>query len=204
MDYTSLGVQIQKYANRTDAMFIEQIPNFIIQAMSRIYSEAKSLGFEIKTVGYLVENQAFIGKPANWKETISFAIINNTEFSYLLPRSEEFGRTYWPMSTQTDFPLFYSDSNYSNFLLFPTPNSSYPVQLIYRGLPQFNAEAPENFLTQRYPNLLLYACMVEATPFLKDDERVPVWSSFYDRELQNVNRDLQITYVDRTSKRDAN
>jgi len=47
------------------------------------------------------------------------------------------------------------------------------------ALPLFNVENPTNFLTVRYPSLLLYASMLETIPFLKGDERVPVFESLY-------------------------
>ncbi len=47
MNYTTLTEQIKSYANRTDALFNAQIPNFIEQGINRIYSEAKNIGFEI-------------------------------------------------------------------------------------------------------------------------------------------------------------
>jgi hypothetical protein len=79
---------------------------------------------------------------------------------------------------------------------------AYGYLLNYLRLPLFNAANPTNFLTDRYPNLLLYACMVEAIPFLKDDERVPVFESLYNRALQSINLETTQRYTDRTSKRD--
>ena len=46
MDYNSLTQQIIQYSKRTDQFFIDQVPNFINQAINRIYSEAKNIGFE--------------------------------------------------------------------------------------------------------------------------------------------------------------
>ncbi len=207
MDYNSLTLQIQQYANRTDAFFVDQIPNFITQAMSRIYSEAKSLGFETYSIvgNTLTANQQNFGQlPANWKETISFSIIGNDLITYLLPRSLEFGNTYCPIPNTFGRPVFFANINYNDINFFPGPDLDYPYQLIYRGLPLFNTANTTNFLTERYPSLLLYACMLEAIPFLKDDERVPVFESFYNRELQNINRDQQTNIIDRTSKRNTN
>lgn len=203
MNYASLTTQIQNYANRTDAIFIGQIPNFINQAMNRIYSEAKSLGFEIVYGGNLTANQSIFPKPNNWKETISFSITNNNQVFYLFPRSYEFGSTYWPTPGQYALPKFYADKNYDSFTLFPGPDQNYSLTLIYRGLPDFDVQHTTNFLTDRYPSLLLYASLLEAISFLKDDERIPVFESLYNRALQDANRDKQVTITDRTTKRDT-
>lgn len=70
------------------------------------------------------------------------------------------------------------------------------------GLPQFDQDSQTNFLTQRYPNLLLYACMMEAIPFLGDDERTPIFENLYNRALQNINRDTTERYTDRVTAKE--
>ena len=207
MDYNSLRLQIQNYSNRTDQFFIDQIPDFINQGVNRIYSEAKSIGFEIVLNGNLVINNPLLAKPGNWKETISLSITDNrlnpAPSSFLLLRSLEFCKSYWPKVTPTSTPEFYANAlGYDNFFFAPTPDYAYPMQLIYLGLPLFNVGNPTNFLTLRYPSLLLYACLLETIPFLKDDERVPVFEALYSRALQSVNKDAQKLYTDRVSKRD--
>jgi len=215
MDYNSLVAQIQQYANRTDQRFSDVIPDFINQGINRIYSEAKNIGFEKTTDPFqlvIAENQVL--KPADWKETISFLLfLPNIDATKryaitLLPRSYEFCTTYW---TQTSFrtaqPKFYSEFNAKEIIpqpfwyIAPTPDQEYSVQIKYLAMPQFDAQHPTNFLTYGYPNLLLYSCLLEAAIFLKDDERVPVFESYYNRALQNINRDTVERYTDRTSQR---
>jgi hypothetical protein len=209
MDYNSLTAQIQQYAKRTDQFFIDQIPNFIDQGINRIYSEAKSIGFETVVNNNLTANSSSLAKPANWKETVSINIMDdrpgaNPISSFLFLRSLEFCKSYWPNSVDTSTPTFYADfEGYNAFYIAPTPDYAYPFQLIYLSLPLFNQDNPTNFLTERYPSLLLYASMLETTPFLKDDERVPVFESLYNRALQGVNQDSKKLYIDRIAKRDV-
>lgn len=204
MDYNSLTEQIKQYSKRTDEFFISQIPNFINQAINRIYSEAKNIGFEKVVTAQLTQNQFLLDKPADWKETVSLTISPGS-LSVLQLRTLEFCQAYWPNpSTDRSIPLFYADfNNYSSFYLAPTPDQNYFFTLIYLALPLFNAENPENFLTLRYPSLLLYASMLETIPFLKGDERVPVFESLYNRALQSINKDAEKLYTDRVAKRDV-
>jgi hypothetical protein len=210
MDYNSLTDQIKQYSKRTDEFFISQIPNFINQAINRIYSEAKNIGFE--TVAFpstsaeqIQANNFLFPKPTNWKETVSFTITllpNNRTILQL--RTLEFCQSYWQNPNATGQPVFYADfNNYNSFYLAPTPDQNYNFQLIYLALPLFNAENPTNFLTTRYPSLLLYASMLETIPFLKGDERVPVFESLYNRALQGINKDAEKLYTDRVAKRDV-
>lgn len=210
MNYTSLIEQIKQYSKRTDEFFISQIPNFINQAINRIYSEAKNIGFETVVFSndpeqQIQANNFLFPKPTNWKETVSFTITlppNNRTILQL--RTLEFCQSYWQNPTATGQPVFYADfNNYSSFYLAPTPDQNYNFQLIYLALPLFNAENPTNFLTTRYPSLLLYASMLETIPFLKGDERVPVFESLYNRALQSINKDAEKLYTDRVAKRDV-
>lgn len=223
MTYDSLVLLIQKYANRTDEGFTEVIPDLITFAINRIYSEAKHIGFE-RVAGdnngfpLFKENSPFIAKPTDWKETISFSYLQpfngGNRKIYLSQRTYEFCTTYWPTAGSTGAPLFYA--NYGNqnanlgnqgessdsFYIAPTPDQDYQGELIYLGLPIFDQANQTNFLTQRYPQLLLYACMVEAIPFVANDERIQVFESEYRRALQNINQDSSSRYTDRTSMRD--
>lgn len=212
MDYNSLVAQIKAYANRSDDLFNAQIPNFINQGINRIYNEAKNIGFQQVTQDNLTFTRGTntVSKPNFWKETISFQYINdNNVNTFLLPRTYEFCINYWPVQANQAAPLFYADYNLpqqnvgpGQFYIVPTPNKAYQYIITYLGLPEFDAMHTTNFLTDRFPNLLLYACMTEAAPFLKDDERVPVFESYYNRALQNINRETTERYTDRTSKRD--
>lgn len=207
MDYNSLVLEIQNYANRTDDFFIAQIPGFINKAMNRIYSEADSIGFEIFTFGNLTANNNQLQKPANWKNTISCSItddrVNPATISFLEPRSFEFCRVYWPQPTTVAKPVFVADVlAYNSFYFAPTPDYTYPFQLIYHGLPLFNAQNPENFLTLRYESLLLYACLFETLLWLKNDERIAAVEASFNRALQDVNKDRKGQITDRTSQRD--
>ena len=204
MNYNTLTQQIKAYANRKDAAFNAQIPNFIEQGINRIYSEAKNIGFEVTRIGDIAINNITIIKPANWRETISLEIYTaDQKFSkFLLPRSYEFCKSYWPDQTLTAEPTFYSDyDQYYNFFISPTADKAYKYRLIYLQTPLFDAQNTENFLTRRYPRLLFYACMLEAMPFLKDDERLGQFEQLYASSLADINKDSTARYVDRISDR---
>lgn len=213
MDYPSLVTQIQNTCNRTDAYFLSQIPDFIDRGISRIYYDAKNIGFQkiANTGTNFTSSNPLILKPADWKETISlsYTIPGATPFTtYVFPRTYEFCKTYWPNVTSTGQPVFYADYNLptsttgpGNLYLAPTPNSTYAYELIYLSTPLFNVDNPRNFLTDQYPLLLLDVCMVEAVTFLKDDERIAAFEASYQRALAAINNITQERYTDRTSKR---
>lgn len=215
MDYNSLISLIISYANRNEPAFVNAIPQIINQAMSRIYSEAKTIGFQKTLTGLnMTANVPFIPKPQDYKETINIQFVipgPNPVSNFLLERTYEFCVLYAPNINALGVPVFYSTDldvpqvNVAQalFYLAPTPDQNYPYQLTYLSFPPlFNTANPTNFITDKYPNLIFYACMLEAIPYLKSDERIPVFESLYSRALQNVNNDTKSRYNDRYSKRD--
>lgn len=202
------------YANRNEPNFIAAVPDIINQAMSRIYSEAKAIGFQKTVTGNMTIGIRSIVKPDDYKETISFqyTIPGSVPYTtFLYGRTTEFCIAYSPNANLTAPPLFYSaDLNVppqqlaqARIMIIPSPDMDYPYELTYLAFPPlFDGNNPTNFLTDRYPNLLLYACMVEAIPYLKSDERIPVFESLYNRALQGINMDTKERYTDRLTQRD--
>ena len=213
MNYNSLKNQIISYTNRNEPVFISNIPDLINQAMSDIYSRAKTIGFQKTIQGEFDVNQPFIQKPGDYKSTINLQYTNNSKVNFLLNRNYEFCTTYWPNITSSDVntpPLFYSadldvaQENAAPAFIYiaPTPAIAYPYILTYLSFPPvFNEQSNQNFLTDKYPNLLLYGCMVQAIPFLKSDERAALFTSLYEKELENINKDTVERYTDRVVKR---
>jgi hypothetical protein len=177
------------------------------------------LGFEITlNVNAIQTNQSIINKPGNWRETISIQMIdlqNNSIF--LLPRSLEFCRTYWPNVNLTAQPKYYSDmvpnlnnanldNTYgnSNWFIAPTTDQVYNFVIIYLGIPLFNADNSTNFLTQRYPDLLLYSCLIEACLFLDNEEKRNKYDTMFSKELETINNMNRNRSTDRTVIRENN
>jgi hypothetical protein len=215
LTYPILIESLQTYMLRTDAPFVDQIPYLIQQGVIRVYNNAKDLGFEIRVnIESDVIGSSTVLKPSNWRETVSILMFDNRTqtTSYLLPRSREFCLTYWNnQQGMNGRPKYYSDSvlnlnnqdlrnTYGEFYWTVIPNldQAYTFDIIYLGIPLFNADNPVNFLTQRYPNLLLYSCLIEACLFLDDEEKRNKYQSMFDQELETINRMNTDRSADRT------
>ncbi len=120
----------------------------------------------------------------------------------ILPRSLEYCQSYWPDETQTGNPLFYADYDYQHFLIVPTPVRAFPFQLNFWEQPALLDDTTQtNFLTDYVPNLLLYGALLEATPFLKNDERIKTWQDMYDRAAAAVSGEDIRKILDRAQRR---
>lgn len=200
MTYSSLVTDIETYCERDDEPFTSQVPRFILMAENRIASENKPLGFVRTVLGTL--NGNVLEKPIRWRKTKNFSLLVGAERRSLYSRGYEYLRSFWPDPTKVDVPYYYADYDYEHFFIAPTPALQYSFELQYYELPEPLSENNQtNWTTQYAPQLLLYAALMEAMPFLKTSERIPEFQNLYDRALQSVTREDQSRMTDSTATR---
>lgn len=203
MTFNSLQEDLRRYLERgftadSDPIVYEQLPRLINMAERRIAHELKLQGFIRFVTTNLVPGVAVYEKPDRWRDTISMRVNGQP----LLSRSYEYVRNYWPVEATTAEPEFYADYDYSHWLIAPTPATAQSVEISYYELPRLLDDANQsNWLTAYAPNLLLYAALLEATPFLKNDERINTWQSNYDRHAQALSGEDLKKILDRNAQR---
>ena len=189
MTFGSLVTTLEAYLARNDANVVGQIPFFIMLGQQRIPREMKILGFRQEILGSYdgtCQSTGIMQKPSDWRKTIAFysgtGTGNNTH-TPLYERPYEYIRTVYPaitLGTTPSVPRFYADADWNHWLIGPAPDQAYPYKIAYYSTLVFlDANNTTNWLTQYAPDLLLYACLLEAIPFVKADERIPVWQAMY-------------------------
>lgn len=201
--YNSLQQDVRRYIERgftaeSDPMVYEQIPRLINYTERRIASELKIQGFIRAVTTQLQVGVSVYDKPDRWRDTISMTVNGEPIFT----RVYEYLRSYWPDPAKTGKPEFYGDYDYQHWLIVPTPMAVAQLEILYYEMPQLLDDGnQENWLTAYAPNLLLYGVLLECAPFLKNDERIPVWQQMYDRAASVQNgQDLQ-KILDRSAVR---
>ena len=185
MTYDSLVLDIRSYLERTDAATLDKIPTFIMLAEQVIATELKVLGNLTVATSTMTQGQAVIDKPARWRKTVSINITVAGERRPVLLRKYEYLREYWPDPTQEDVPEYYCDYDYTHWLVAPTPAAAYNYEVLYYERSQPLDESNQtNWFTQYAPQALLYGALLQAMPFLKNDERIPMWKAQYDQVMQ--------------------
>jgi hypothetical protein len=192
MTYESLVADMQTYCERDDSTFIDQIPRLLMIAENKIALTVRNLGMiqyvtsTFSAVGG--DNNPIVKKPARWRQTISFNYTNASgKRKYLYPRSYDYCRAYWPNPSLSDLPLYYGDYNYEHWLVVPSVSSAFAFEVAYHERPEpLSSDNQESWTTQYAPQLLLYACLLECQPFLKNKESLAVWKGLYDEEVQGL------------------
>jgi hypothetical protein len=128
----------------------------------------------------------FFGTPADWLESKEFQLNTNpiTKLDYI---TESFGNqlraTRFPGAGK---PRFYTIVG-NQFEFIPTPDAEYFAELTYYAkIPPLSDSNTSNWLLAYAPDLYLYGALIEAEPYLKNDERIGVWGELYLRAINEI------------------
>ena len=181
MNYSSLVEDIQQYLERTDDATIAQIPRFIMLAEQVIASQIKFLGNLTVNTSNMVIATATIDKPARWHKTISMNVTVDGKRQPVFLRKYEYLREYAPDPSVQGTPKFYADYDYTHWLVAPTPDTAYDYEVLYYERVQpLDSTNQTNWFTIYAPQAMLYGSLLQAMPFLKNDERISMWQQQYD------------------------
>jgi hypothetical protein len=196
--YDSLVDDIQTYLERTDAQTLAKIPQFIMLAEQIIAADIKFLGNLTVAESAMVQGESVIAKPARWRKTVSMNVTVAGTRTPVLLRTYEYIREYWPTQSMTDLPKFFCDYDYEHWLVGPTPAAAYSYEVLYyQRVPPLDSANQSNWFTQYAPQALLYGSLLQAMPFLKNDERMPMWQGNYDHIIEVLKAENVMRIADR-------
>jgi len=203
MTYDSLLVDVRRYLERgftqeSDQIVYDQLPRLVTLGERRIARELKIQGFIRAVTTPLSTGVAVYLKPDRWRDTVSMTVTGSPIFA----RSYEYCRSYWPDEGETGAPQFYADYDFQHWLITPPPDDDYDLEILYYEQPALLGEDLQtNWLTDYAPDLILYATLLEASPFLKNDERVGMWQAMYDRSAKALSGEDLGRIMDRSANR---
>jgi hypothetical protein len=139
MNYVQLYQAIQDYVETTEQLFVDNISTFVRQAEQRIYNTVQLPPLRKNVTGTLTASNKYLSAPLDYLSTFSMAVIKaDGSYEYLLNKDVNFIRQAYPQPTDTGEPKYYAlfGSQYTltnelSFILGPTPDSSYNVELHY-------------------------------------------------------------------------
>lgn len=209
MTFNSLQSDIQAYLERGNALIdpslFNQLPKLINNAEREINNRLKLQGDLIPVQATLAAGVAVYAKPDRWRRTVSmnYGALTNLNFrTGLYPRDYEYCRAYWQDDTILAPPEFYADYDYEHWIVVPTPDQSYPWEILYYQLPALlDAANQTNWVSNYAPTTLLYRTLLECTPFIKNDDRMPTWDGLYETSIGALGGEDAKKMVDRNVTR---
>jgi len=177
MNYTQLSAAIQAYTENTEANFVAEIPVFVQQAEQRIYNSVQFPSIRKNVTGSTSANNKYLGCPSDFLAVYSMAVIDATgAYEYLLNKDVNYIRQAYPQPTDTAIPKYYAlfgsqtnDVNELTFILGPTPDTTYSVELHYYYYPPSIVTASTSWLGDNFDTVLLYGSLVEAYTYMKGE-----------------------------------
>lgn len=173
--FAQLKTAIQDFAENTETSFVTNLPVFIRAAEERIFKLVDLENFRKNVSASMTASNRFLQAPTDFLASFSLSIEVSSSKKFLLQKDVNFLQEYWPNSSLTGEPEFYALFDDSNFLIAPTPDSGYSVEVHYYYRPASltaGAESGTTFLSVNAPNAILFGSLVEAYIYMKGEQDV--------------------------------
>jgi len=190
--FTTLKTAIQDYTQNSESTFVSQLPRFILNAEERILKECQLEDFRKYQQGSATTGNKFLSKPSDYLAAFSLSLVTSDTQYFLLLKHPTFLQDYTPNAVSSSLraqPKYYANWNDSSFLLAPTPNDNYTMELhyFYRPVSITTSGDGTSWLGDNAEIALLYASLVEAYTFMKGEmDLLKLYNDRYMEGLQTL------------------
>ena len=172
--FATLKTAIQDYTDNAETTFVNHLNDFIKASEERIFKTVDLDYFRKNVEGTTTSGNKFLQKPSDYLATFSLSLVNSGSNVFLLQKDVNFLQEYHPDPTVTGTPKYYAQFDVDNFILAPTPNADFAVELHYYYRPTSLTTDPNGttWISTNAPDALLYGTLVEAYTFMKGDKDI--------------------------------
>jgi len=170
MTYSELVAAVNSYAE--NQFTTTDINTFIEQAEQRIYNTVQLPDIRRNQTGNTTTGNKYLSTPTDWLSTFSLAVIDSdNQYTYLLNKDVNFIRESFPDTDAAYYgkPEYYAIFDENTFILAPTPDDDYTVELHYYYYPESIVTAGTSWLGDNFDSALFYGTLLEAATYLKDE-----------------------------------
>jgi hypothetical protein len=176
MTYAELVSAIKGYAENdfptTAGSFTStnQLNTFIQQAEQRVYNSVQFPAIRKNVTGTTTSGNKYLAMPDDFLASYSLAAIDGDgNYEFLLNKDVNFIRAAYPKATDSGVPYYYALFDDNTFILGPTPDAAYTMELHYYYYPASIVTAGTSWLGDNFDSVLLYGALLEAAAFMKSD-----------------------------------
>jgi len=194
MNYAELTAALQDYLETDETTFVTYVPTFVRQAEERIMRSVQIPELRKNATSSTTTNNQYVARPTDMLSVFSLAVVDGTgQYTYLYPKDVSFLREAYPTVTATGLPLYYAQfdgedaSDAGHFLVAPTPDDTYTIELHYFYDPPSIVTSSTSWLGDNAESALLYGTLVEAYTFLKGDaDLIKLYNERYKEALAEL------------------
>ena len=172
MTYLELKNLVQNYLQNTETPFVSDLPNLIKQAEERILKTVNLPVFRKNVSGTLTSGNQYLATPSDFLDNFSLSFTNSNAQTFLLYKDVNFIREAYPDSTTIGLPKHYALFDDTTFIIGPTPNNNFSVELHYFYRPNSitaGADSGTTWLATNAINTLLYGTLLESYVYMKGE-----------------------------------
>ncbi len=188
--YDQLKQAIQDFTDNTETSFVTNLPVFIRGAEDRIFTVVDLELFRKNATSSLSTGDPYLTVPSDYLAPFSLQITSAGSEDFLLIKDVNFVQTYTDSVGANGAPKYYSIFDINNFIVGPTPDSNYDVELHYYYRPASitaGAGAGTTWLSTDAPNALLYGSLVEAYTYMKGEaDMMQLYEQRFIQEIQRL------------------
>lgn len=179
MNYTELKTNIEDICE--NSFTDDQLAMFTQQAEQKIYNTVQIPALRKNVTGNLTSGIKYLAMPTDFLYSYSLAVIDGSgNYAYLLNKDVNFIREAYPGPSATGLPKHYAYFDDGSFILGPTPDAAYEMELHYGYYPESIVTAGTTWLGDEFDSALLNGALVEAIRFMKgEQDMVNVYSQMY-------------------------
>ncbi len=171
--YDKLKQALQDYTQNTETTFVNNLDDFIRSAEQRIFTTCDLEIFRKNQTGTTTSGNQYLNLPSDYLSSFSLSVLNSSSKEFLLQKDVNFVQEFNPNSSTTGTPRFYAMFDTTHFILGPTPDAAYTMELHYYYRPTSltaGAGSGTTWLSTNAPNAMLYGSLVEAYTFMKGEK----------------------------------
>jgi hypothetical protein len=188
----TLKQAIQDYTDNDETVFVNNLDSFIEAAEERILKEVPLELFRKNAAASLTSGNKYMPKPSDWLFSYALSYTDsNGDKQFLLNKDASFVQEFWPDATDTSAPRYYADYDYQSFILSPTPDAAYNVELQYFYRPPSltsTSGSTQTWLSENAGQAMLYGSLVEAYTFMKGEpDMIGQYEQSFQRNLARLN-----------------
>ena len=172
--YDELKTAIQDYTQNTETSFVNNLPVFIRVAEERILKNVQLTLFRKNATANMTASNQYLAAPSDFLAPFSLSYTDGDgNKDFLEYKDVNFVQEFNPDASTTGAPRYYAYFDVSSFLIGPTPDSSYAVELHYFYRPASltsGSGSSTTWLSTNAEVALLYGCLIEAYTYMKGDQ----------------------------------
>ena len=185
MNYAELCTAV---SNTVENSFsADELARFARLTEQKVYEYVRLPVQQKMFTGNLTSGNAFLNVPAGYRSVLSFLVLNGSSAEFLIPKDVSYIRSAYPSAAATGLPKVYATQDETKFLLGPTPNQNYSVELQYEAYPESIVTAGTTWLGDNFESVLFNGMLIEAARYLRlEDNTFAQYEKMFQESLMQL------------------